>query len=205
MRSANPAYIATKIQIADDFYYPVLCRCKFLEFQMIISKSAITHLSFSREGHHQAIKKISRFMPKAELSSPNNEIVQAKKLVLRIFGAGQERPAPSFKHNPFLRSGTQFQQKIWRLISYIKPGETTTYGELATAAGSPGGARAVGRACNQNPLALVIPCHRVVAANGPGGFAGDLAIKLKLLEIEKNSSDTQGVRLSDIKCSIIDG
>ena len=87
------------------------------------------------------------------------------------------------------------------MISVIKPGETTTYGELATAAGSPGGARAVGQACNKNPLALLIPCHRVVAANGPGGFAGDLEMKLKLLEIEKKSEDAQSIQLSDIKCS----
>lgn len=142
-------------------------------------------------------------MAKAELARANNEIIHIKKLVHRMLGGGPEKPAPDFDHNPFLKNGTEFQQKIWRLISLIKPGETITYGELATTAGSPGGARAVGRACNQNPLALIIPCHRVVAANGPGGFAGELAIKLKLLEIEKNLRNPPGVQLSDIKCAII--
>jgi O-6-methylguanine DNA methyltransferase len=142
-------------------------------------------------------------MPKAELSLSNNEIDYVKKLIRQILGSSQEKPAPDFRHNPFLKDGTPFQQKIWRMINHIKPGETITYGELAAAAGSPGGARAVGQACNQNPLALIIPCHRVVAANGPGGFAGDLAIKLKLLEIDKKSRDAQSVQLSDIKCSIV--
>ena len=202
MRPKNPSYIATDIQTGA-CYYPVLCRYKFLEFQMIISRITITHLSFSREIHQQALRKINRFMPKAEVARANNEIAQVKKLVMQILDAGQEKPTPDFNHNPFLMNGSQFQQKIWRLISHIKPGETKTYGELATAAGSPGGARAVGHACNQNPLALIIPCHRVVAANSPGGFAGDLEIKLKLLETEKNLRNPQGVQLSDIKCSII--
>ncbi|MCK4837946.1 MAG: MGMT family protein [Desulfobulbaceae bacterium] len=116
-----------------------------------------------------------------------------------MLGYEPQKPTPDFNHNPFLKNGTEFQQKIWRLISLIKPGETTTYGKLAIAAGSPGGGRAVGQACNQNPLALIIPCHRVVAKNGPGGFAADLAIKLQLLQMEKNFGDTQGVQLNDIK------
>ncbi len=202
MQPVNPSYTATNSQ-PGDFYYPVSCKYKFLEFQIIISKSDIIHLSFSREIHRQALTNIKRFMPRAELSSSNNEIDHIKEMVLRLLGAGQEKPTPDFNRNPFLRNGTQFQQKIWRLISLIKSGETSTYGELATAAGSPGGARAVGRACNQNPLALIIPCHRVVSATGPGGFAGDPAIKLELLEIEKKSNETQSVRLSDIQCTMI--
>ena len=142
-------------------------------------------------------------MPTVFFSLTTDQLDSVKRLVRQILGAGQEKPAPDFRHNPFLKNGTPFQQKIWRMISHIKPGETTTYGELAAAAGSPGGARAVGQACNQNPLALIIPCHRVVAADGPGGFAGDLAIKLKLLEIDKKSRDAQSVQLSDIKCSIV--
>lgn len=201
MRSPKTPHIASDIP-AGGGYYPVLCRCNFLKFWMITSESTLIHLSFSRRIHLQALGEISRLLPQVTLSNSNDKIIHAQAMVLRILDADQEKPIPDFRNNPFLQHGTQFQQKIWRMISAIRPGETTTYGGLATAAGSPGGARAVGQACNKNPLALLIPCHRVVAANGLGGFAGDPAIKLKLLEREKKSGDAQQrIQLRDIKCS----
>lgn len=200
MRAPKPSDIATDSSAGGD-YYPVSCRCNFLKFWMITNKTSIVHLSFSSSIHRQALKEIRRLRPEAKLSNSSASIIYAQAMVLRIFGTEQERPTPDFHHNPFLRNGTQFQQRIWRIISAIKPGETITYGELATTAGSPGGARAAGRACNKNPLALLIPCHRVIAANGPGGFAGDPAMKMQLLATEKRSEDAQSVQLSDIKCS----
>jgi methylated-DNA-[protein]-cysteine S-methyltransferase len=67
-------------------------------------------------------------------------------------------------------AGTDFQQRVWRALRSIPPGETRTYGELARALGS--GARAVGNACRRNPVPVLVPCHRVVGASGPGGYAG---------------------------------
>lgn len=181
------------------FYSSISCNHNFFKFRIIISHLGITHLSFSEESHRQALERIKLFMPKALNVCPAEEIARVEEIIRRILAAP---PYPDFKDNPFLRSGTTFQQRVWRIISQLKPGETTTYGELAAAAGSPRGARAAGHACNRNPLALIIPCHRVVAANGPGGFAGDLAIKLQLLEIEKKAGEQQtGPRLRDIKCS----
>lgn len=83
--------------------------------------------------------------------------------------------------------GTPFQQRVWQALRDIPPGKTLTYGELAQRIGS--GARAVGNACRANPCPLVVPCHRVVAAKGLGGFAGDrsgrkLEIKRWLLHHE---------------------
>lgn len=66
--------------------------------------------------------------------------------------------------------GTPFQQRVWRALADLPPGAVRTYGELARSLGS--GARAVGNACRHNPLAVIIPCHRVVGANGLGGYAG---------------------------------
>ncbi|WP_456417281.1 methylated-DNA--[protein]-cysteine S-methyltransferase [Thiolapillus sp.] len=71
---------------------------------------------------------------------------------------------------PVAPEGTAFQKKVWRALQQIPVGETRTYGELARKLGS--GPRAVGGACRRNPVPLLIPCHRVVAANGDGGFAG---------------------------------
>lgn len=67
--------------------------------------------------------------------------------------------------------GTPFQRRVWNALREIPPGRTVTYGDLARRLGT--GARAVGGACRANPCPIVIPCHRVVAANGLGGFAGD--------------------------------
>jgi len=71
---------------------------------------------------------------------------------------------------PLALRGTPFQQRVWRAIATIPLGERRTYGELAAELGS--AARAAGQACGANPFPLVIPCHRVVAAKGIGGFAG---------------------------------
>ncbi len=80
--------------------------------------------------------------------------------------------------------GTQFQRAVWEGVSRIPRGETITYGELAADAGYPGAARAVGQAVGSNPIPLLIPCHRVVASNGIGGFGGDIRIKKRLLAAE---------------------
>lgn len=80
--------------------------------------------------------------------------------------------------------GTEFQQAVWESVSRIPKGKTLTYGELAADAGYPGAARAVGQAVGSNPIPLLIPCHRVVASNGIGGFGGDIRLKKRLLAAE---------------------
>jgi len=67
--------------------------------------------------------------------------------------------------------GTVFQRRVWRALRMIPPGKTITYGDLAERLGT--GARAVGNACRKNPVPIIVPCHRVVAQHGLGGFAGD--------------------------------
>ena len=81
--------------------------------------------------------------------------------------------------------GTPFQKKVWEALLAIPYGETRTYGQIAAAVGRPKAARAVGGACNQNPVAIIVPCHRVVGANGDlTGYAGGVEIKCRLLELE---------------------
>ncbi|MDD4537442.1 MAG: methylated-DNA--[protein]-cysteine S-methyltransferase [Lentisphaeria bacterium] len=90
---------------------------------------------------------------------------------------------------PIQPAGTPFQQSVWIAMRAIPYGDTRSYGELAAAIGKPGAARAVGQACNRNPIAIIIPCHRVLAAHGaPGGFRAGLAIKRQLLELEAASA-----------------
>ena len=71
---------------------------------------------------------------------------------------------------PVSLQGTAFRLRVWQALRGLRPGQVLSYGELAARLGS--GARAVGGACRHNPVPLLVPCHRVVARNGPGGFAG---------------------------------
>jgi methylated-DNA-[protein]-cysteine S-methyltransferase len=81
--------------------------------------------------------------------------------------------------------GTPFERAVWAAIAAIPYGETATYGEIAADVGEPDAARAVGVACNRNPLPIVVPCHRVVGAGGKlVGFGGGLPRKRFLLELE---------------------
>lgn len=79
---------------------------------------------------------------------------------------------------------TEFQKKVLETISRIPTGETMTYAEVAEAAGRPNAARAVGNVMASNPIPLILPCHRVVASQGLGGFTSGLDIKRKLLKLE---------------------
>jgi len=86
---------------------------------------------------------------------------------------------------PFeLPAASPFTRRVWEILRQIPFGKTITYGELAARAGSPRGARAAGAACAANQLLLVVPCHRVVASNGLGGFALGLEWKRTLLALE---------------------
>ncbi len=81
--------------------------------------------------------------------------------------------------------GTDFQRRCWQALLAIPYGETRTYAELARAVGQPRGFRAVGMANHDNPVAIVVPCHRVIASDGTlGGYGGGLPIKRWLLELE---------------------
>ena len=84
--------------------------------------------------------------------------------------------------------GTEFQKKVWKELLKIPYGETRSYKDIAIAIGNEKACRAVGNANNKNPIAIIVPCHRVVGSNGSmTGYAGGLDIKEKLLKIEKCS------------------
>jgi methylated-DNA-[protein]-cysteine S-methyltransferase len=82
--------------------------------------------------------------------------------------------------------GTEFQKRVWERLLEIPYGETISYGTLATRIGNPKASRAVGLANGSNPIAIVIPCHRVIGSNGTlTGYGGGLPIKEKLLSLER--------------------
>lgn len=89
--------------------------------------------------------------------------------------------------------GTAFQREVWALLAEIPYGETRTYGDLAKQMGRPGASRAVGRANATNPVAIVLPCHRVVGGSGSlTGYAYGTDLKARLLAFERGESDLFG-------------
>jgi methylated-DNA-[protein]-cysteine S-methyltransferase len=102
---------------------------------------------------------------------------------LREYFAG-ERTA--FDDLPIVLDGAQFERRVWRALQDIPYGETASYGEIARHVGQPGAARAVGLANGRNPIAVIVPCHRVIGANGSlVGYGGGLERKRLLLELEQ--------------------
>ncbi|NLN84746.1 MAG: methylated-DNA--[protein]-cysteine S-methyltransferase [Candidatus Cloacimonetes bacterium] len=84
--------------------------------------------------------------------------------------------------------GTQFQKDVWNAMLEIPYGETRSYKEIAQRIGRPLAYRAVGQASNRNPIAIIIPCHRVVGSNGSlTGYGGGMPIKIRLLDLEKKA------------------
>ena len=86
---------------------------------------------------------------------------------------------------------TPFQRRVAEVLRATRPGQTLSYGELALLAGRPGAARAVGQAVKANPILILVPCHRVVAADGPGGWSafGSPERKARLLALETLKAD----------------
>ena len=111
-------------------------------------------------------------------------VFDAARAWLDDYFAGKVPPAPP----PLAPAGTPFRRAVWRLLLEIPYGQTTTYGDLARrlqARGLPAAAQPVGGAVGHNPISILIPCHRVVGADGSlTGYAGGLDVKRKLLELE---------------------
>jgi O-6-methylguanine DNA methyltransferase len=102
-----------------------------------------------------------------------------------------ERGAPCPAAELDLSACTLFQKKVYAVVQEIRRGETMTYGEVAALAGCPKGARAVGRAMTCNPFVILVPCHRVVARKGLGGFAWGLETKKKMQKMETVESQLE--------------
>ena len=129
--------------------------------------------------------RVARAFPAAALSEapPGGRLAGWAAAIAGFLASGGPRP-----DLPTDLRGTAFQRRVWQALSEIAPGETPTYGEIAARIGSPKAHRAVGSANGKNPVAVVVPCHLVVASGGLGGYAGGLERKRRLLALEKEAS-----------------
>lgn len=124
---------------------------------------------------------VKKFM--ALLSDYDWEVASSNKTInewLSCYKRGKPKKFP-YRLNP---KGTEFQKAVWKAMQKIPYGEVRSYKWIASKIGRPGAVRAVGTACGTNPIPLLIPCHRVVATDGLGGFSSGLKIKKKLLKLE---------------------
>jgi methylated-DNA-[protein]-cysteine S-methyltransferase len=129
--------------------------------------------------------RMRRRWPEAPECDPPVEVRRAIDAITTLLGGA---PADLSALELDFQGVPPFHQRVYEVIRRIPPGETLTYGTVAARLGEPGAARAVGQALGRNPFALVVPCHRVVAAGGRlGGFsaAGGVITKLRLLQIER--------------------
>jgi methylated-DNA-[protein]-cysteine S-methyltransferase len=114
-------------------------------------------------------------------SGDRPEILRRAETELRAYAAGE---LTEFSV-PLRPKGSEFQLEVWRALSAVPYGTTTTYGRIAGAVGRPTASRAIGGAVGANPIGIIIPCHRVIGVNGAlTGFAGGLDNKITLLRRE---------------------
>ncbi|MGH6950819.1 MAG: methylated-DNA--[protein]-cysteine S-methyltransferase [Vitreimonas sp.] len=141
---------------------------------LISNGKALTHLEFENPRY-----------PATEHPRGDDRILTKARRELDAYFAGRLR-AFTVALAP---QGTQFQQRVWEALLKIPYGATRSYGQQAAAIGAPNASRAVGLANGRNPIAIIVPCHRVIGANGSlTGYGGGMARKQHLLDLEQGEA-----------------
>lgn len=159
-RAFGPPFDVITINVVETERGPALCELRF------------DHLECPRAERHCASKAAG-------------QLVDLTWAVLETFFATGELTSVL----PVAASGSDFQKRVWQELRQVRAGTTATYGQIAHRIGSPGAARAVGAACGSNPVAIFIPCHRVLDSRGDlHGYAGGIERKAALLTLESMQS-----------------
>ena len=144
-------------------------------------KSPIGNLEIVCENNELISLKLVNGIAKSDIES---DFIKDIKNQLDEYFSGK-RKIFDIKINP---AGTNFQKRVWSELQKILYGETKSYYDIAIGVGNQKATRAVGNACNKNPVMIVLPCHRVISKNGKfGGFAYGAFVKQKLLKIENSN------------------
>lgn len=147
--------------------------------EVVGNDGKITHIEFV----HEKEKKNSFKDEREGMSIEEGDVCIVKECLeeLREYFKGQRKEF----HVDLFMEGTEFQKKVWEELLKIPYGTKVTYGEIAKRIGNPKAFRAVGHACNKNPIPIIVPCHRIIGRNSKlVGYAGGLEIKQKLLKLE---------------------
>lgn len=139
----------------------------------------------------EARRRLARRFPDLREGAPPPEILEVvARVTAQLAGAPDDLASIALDWSEV----PEFERRVYEAARAVPPGSTTTYGAIAERVGARGAARAVGRALGRNPYPIVVPCHRVLAADGrPGGFsaAGGVSTKLKMLAVE-NAAEPDG-------------
>ncbi|MBI5558907.1 MAG: MGMT family protein [Deltaproteobacteria bacterium] len=161
------------------FFYRHTTVAGFPVFYQLLHGDRTIHLTFDEKKHEDAMIRLQKTAG-AFSGRPEQRLSAAEFAQL----LAEPHPFDQFRQSIFISWGTPFQQQVWDLLCRIPRGATETYGALAAKLGNRSLARAIGQACHANPIALFIPCHRVVGASGLGGYSGGVEIKRELLQLE---------------------
>jgi len=149
------------------------------------SDRGVTSVWLPEETDHQTRARVARRFPHALESTPPPFVAHAVEGIVALL-EGESRDLTDIPLD-FDEAVPEFHRRVYDVARTIKPGTTLSYGEIASRVGEPDAARAVGQALGRNPIPIIVPCHRVLAAHGAtGGFSapGGTATKLQLLVIE---------------------
>lgn len=131
--------------------------------------------------HHERVRRRLARLLDAEFTEGTSAVIEATVTQLDEYFAGERREFDV----PLMFAGTEFQKQVWNELLQIPFSRTTTYGELARRIGHPAAVRAIANAVGSNALSILVPCHRVIGADGAlTGYAGGLPAKRHLLNLE---------------------
>jgi len=163
-------------------YYDFLDRSPVGPVLICASSRGLAAVVMGRRGREAKLRKLATMLPGEEFRPAPRQVAPYRRQI-QDYLAGKLRRFACPVDLAAVRSS--FQRRVLQACRRIPYGRTVSYGELAAAVGSPGAARAVGQALGRNPVPLVVPCHRVVAADGSlGGFSAGVSLKRKLLLLE---------------------
>ena len=150
----------------------------------LASDAALVALEFSKLDRHDRLDaRLARWLPGHAIADGSNGTLDATSAWLDAYFCGRGADPRAL---PLVMHGTPFERSVWERLLAIPPGHTRSYGEIAAELGLRNGARAVGLANGANPLAIVVPCHRVIGSNGTlTGYGGGLDRKQWLLTHER--------------------
>jgi methylated-DNA-[protein]-cysteine S-methyltransferase len=160
------------------------------------SEVGLTGVQLPEQDEAATRARMGRRFPQCGESIAPPQVQAAIDAVVALLGGAPTAPVDLSQVLLDMDGVPPFHQRVYALARRLSPGETITYGELARQLGDPGAARAVGQALGSNPFAPVVPCHRVLAADGrAGGFSanGGVSTKLRLLLIERTQFNGPGL------------
>lgn len=160
------------------------------------SERGLTGVQLPEQDEAATRARMGRRFPRCSEAIAPPRVQEAIDAVVALLSGAPTAPADLSQVLLDMDGVPPFHQRVYELARRLSPGETVTYGELARQLGDPGAARAVGQALGANPFAPVVPCHRVLAADGrAGGFSanGGISTKLRLLLIERAQFNGPGL------------